>query len=123
VVAGRNPGRHATGRLGQRPIKAAAVVGWQPSGLFRHAVLGGMGWWAGGAGSARDGQRRWRRGVTARADGVMATHQGVVMSRGQGGVLRRTGRGRGAGRRKKKWRGEERREKRKKRKKGGEKRK
>jgi hypothetical protein len=29
VVAGRNPGRRVTGRLGQRPIKAAAVVGWQ----------------------------------------------------------------------------------------------
>jgi hypothetical protein len=41
VVAGRNPGRRATGRLGQRAIKAAAVVGWQPSGLFRRAVLGG----------------------------------------------------------------------------------
>jgi hypothetical protein len=44
LVAGRNLGRRATGRLGQRPIKVAAVVGWQPSGLFRHAVLGVAGW-------------------------------------------------------------------------------
>jgi hypothetical protein len=34
VVADRNPGRRATRRLGQRPIRAAAVVGWQPFGLI-----------------------------------------------------------------------------------------
>jgi hypothetical protein len=41
MVAGRYPGRRVTGWLGQRPIRAAAVIGWQPSG--RRGMAGGDG--------------------------------------------------------------------------------
>jgi hypothetical protein len=48
---------------------------------------------AGRRGRARDCRRRWHRGVTARAGGVMAMRQGEVTSWGRDGVLGRRGAG------------------------------